>query len=185
MKKLFTLAFLLVFLCSADIEVSDIKFTEKLAYKGSNFILNGAGVKEQYYIDLYVLGLYLKKKSDNAEDILKSNKSQVMRLVCVSSLITSERFNEAMETGFYKATNGNPAPYKKEIDILKKAFGGTWSENDEFLICYNPTTGIQLYKNKELKATIKKGIEFKSLIMKIWLGPQCVSDDLKDSLLGN
>lgn len=185
MRKYFSL-FLIAILCmSSDITVSDIKFTSTTTFHGEKFILNGAGVRDKYYIDLYVLGLYLKKKESDANKVLDANEPQLFRLVCVSNLITAEKFNEAMEEGFSKATNGNPAQFKKEIQTLKNAFNGTWKIGDEFYIFYTPKKGLELYKNKVLKATINSGMKFKSTVMKIWLGEESVSDDLRDELLGN
>lgn len=185
MRKYISLFLVAVLCMSSDITVSDVKFTSKSSFHGESFILNGAGIREKYYIDLYVLGLYLKKKENSANKVLKANEPQMFRLVCVSDLITAEKFNEAMEEGFSKATNGNPSQFKKEIKTLKDAFSGVWKTGDEFVIFYTPKKGLELFKNKQLKATINSGMKFKSTVMKIWLGEESVSDDLRDELLGN
>ena len=176
---------LLVVLTSSDVTVSDVKFKEKFRYKNNNFVLNGVGIREKYYIDLYVLGLYLKNKSKDVNKILNANEPQLFRLVCVSSLITPEKFNIAMENAFYNATNGHPEVYADEIRRLKIAFSGTWHENDEFIIYYTPKKGLQLHKNNKLLDTFTSGIGFKTAIMKVWLGPQSVSESLKQQILGN
>lgn len=184
MRQFFSL-FLIVLICtSSDVTISDVKFTEKYAFKGSKFVLNGAGVREKYYIDLYVLGLYVQKKTTDVDKILNANETQLFRLVCVSSLITDEKFNEAMVNAFYDATDGHPEQYATEIERLKKAFSGEWNENDEFTIYYTAKNGLELYKNNVLKDTINSGIKFKSTVMKIWLGPESVSESLKNQLLG-
>ena len=185
MTKYISILLLLVVLTSADVTVSDVKFTEELKYNNDDFVLNGAGIREKYYIDLYVLGLYLKNKSKDVNKILNANEPQLFRLVCVSSLITSEKFNNAMENAFYDATDGHPEVYADEIRRLKIAFSGTWNVNDEFIIYYTPEKGLQLHKNNKLMDTFTSGIGFKSAIMKVWLGPQSVSESLKDQVLGN
>lgn len=184
MRKFLCLFFIAVLCMSSDITVSDIKFKGNESFHGHKFVLNGAGIREKYYIDLYVLGLYLRKKETSANKVLNANEPQMFRLVCVSNLITAEKFNEAMEEGFFNATNGNPDKYKKEIQTLKDAFSGTWKIGDEFVIFYTRKGGLELYKNNQLKATINSGIQFKTTVMKIWLGPKSVSDDLRDELLG-
>tara|TARA_B110000211_G_C14068879_1_gene548998 strand:+ start:1571 stop:2131 length:561 start_codon:yes stop_codon:yes gene_type:complete len=185
MRKIISLFLVLVVCTSADVTISDIKFTEKYTYESDTFILNGAGVREKYYIDLYVLGLYLKSKSSDVDKILNANEPQLFKLVCVSGLITSEKFNNAMVNAFYNATDGHPEVYADEIERLKKAFSGTWNENDEFIIYYTPERGLELYKNSKLMDTINSGMGFKSAIMKVWLGPESVSESLKEQILGN
>ena len=185
MIKYISILLLLVVLTSSDVTVSDVKFTERFHYKNNNFVLNGVGIREKYYIDLYVLGLYLKNKSKDVNKILNANEPQLFRLVCVSSLITPEKFNIAMENAFYNATNGHPEVYADEIRRLKIAFSGTWLENDEFIIYYTPKIGLQLHKNNKLLDTFTSGIGFKTAIMKVWLGPQSVSESLKQQILGN
>jgi len=184
MRKFFSL-FLIVLICSSsNITVSDVKFIHHYTFKKNKFVLNGAGVREKYYIDLYVLGLYLKSKTIDVNKILSANEPQLFRLVCVSSLITDEKFNEAMVNAFYNATDGHPEVYADEVERLKKAFSGEWNVDDEFIIHYTPEHGLELYKNKILMDVINSGLKFKIAIMKVWLGPESVSESLKNQLLG-
>ena len=185
MRNIISLLLILVICTSADVTVSGIKFTEKFTYQTDTFILNGAGVREKFYIDLYVLGLYLKSKSNDVDKILRSNEPQLFKMVCVSGLITSEKFNTAMVNAFFNATDGHPEVYEDEIERLKKAFSGTWNENDEFIIYYTPEKGLELCKNGKLMDVINSGMGFKTAIMKVWLGPESVSESLKEQILGN
>lgn len=185
MRKLLSLILIAIVCTSADVTVSDVPFREEISFKGTNFILNGAGIREKYYIDLYVMGLYLKAKSNDADFIMKQNAPQLIRMVCVSNLITPEKFNEAIVEGFHKATNGKPEPFKKEIDQLKSSFSDVWKVNDEFVIYYTPIGGLEIYKNSRLKTVIECKGDFKATLMKIWLGPESVSEDLKQEILGN
>lgn len=185
MLKFISTILVIMVLTSSDVTISDIKFTDKYSYSSDEFVLNGAGIREKYYLDLYVLGLYLKNKTNDVNKILNANEPQLFRLVCVSNLITAEKFNNAMETAFFAATDGHPEVYDDEIRRLKIAFSGTWNVNDEFIIYYTPEKGLQLHKNNKLMDVFTSGLGFKTAIMKVWLGPESVSESLKDQILGN
>tara|TARA_B100000795_G_C22805389_1_gene444508 strand:+ start:3264 stop:3824 length:561 start_codon:yes stop_codon:yes gene_type:complete len=185
MRRLLPFFLIIIIFTTSWVVISDVKFTGEYTFSKDKFILNGAGVREKYYIDLYVLGLYLKTKTTDVNKILNTDEPQLFRLVCVSGLITDEKFNEAMVNAFYDATDGHPEIYSDEISRLKKAFSGEWRENDEFIIYYTPKKGLGLYKNNVLMDTINSGLLFKIAIMKVWLGPESVSESLKNQILGN
>jgi len=49
-------------------EIEGINMPESLEVAKSKLILNGAGVRSKFFMDLYVGGLYLQNKSNNKGD---------------------------------------------------------------------------------------------------------------------
>ncbi len=94
--------------------------TEK--FQNHTLHLNGAGVREKLWIDLYAAGLYLDQKNNNAQQILNSDKPMALKLHIVSKLITSDKMVEAVTEGFENSTNGNTAPLQTEINKLLSVF---------------------------------------------------------------
>ena len=55
--------------------VSGVEIPEKLMINGSQLILNGAGVREKFFLDLYVGALYLKKRNKIAKAIIDAEEN--------------------------------------------------------------------------------------------------------------
>lgn len=144
--------------------------------------LNGAGVREKLWIDLYAAGLYLDQKNNNARDILNSDKPMAIKLHIVSKLITSEKMVEAVTEGFENSTNGNTAPIQNEINTMLGFFKEDIKKNDIFDLVYIPGKGVVAYKNGVEKGVVK-GKEFKKALYGIWLSNRPADDDLKNDLL--
>jgi len=81
------------------------------------------------------------------------------------------------------STNGNTAPYKDKIDTFISVFKDNIKINDVYDIIYTPGEGTKVYKNKELKSTVK-GLDFKKVLWGIWLCNKPADKDLKTGMLG-
>lgn len=152
------------------------EFQEKTLY------LNGAGVREKLWIDLYAAGLYLEQKNTNGQEVLNADKPMALKLHIVSKLITSDKMVEAVNEGFEKSTNGNTAPIQNEINSILGFFKEDIKKNDVFDLVYLPSKGVVAYKNGQQKGIVK-GKEFKKALFGIWLSNRSADDGLKAELL--
>lgn len=185
-KQLFMTVLLLVttvFSVNAQKEVSGVKLSETLVVEGNDLVLNGAGTREKFWIDLYVGSLYLPKKSGNAAEIMNSGDAQAIKLNIISGMITSEKMINAVNEGFENATGGKTAPIKAKIDKFKSFFKDEIKKGDEFLIANVPGKGVVVTKNGTLKGVID-GMDFKKALFGIWLSNKPADKDLKSGMLG-
>ena len=171
-----------VTISNAQIEVGGVTLPKTLEFKSETLQLNGAGVREKFWIDLYAGGLYLQEKSSDAKQIMDANKPMAIRLHIVSKLITSKKMIDAVDEGFENSTNKNTAPLASEIKKFKGFFSDEIKQNDVFDLVYIPGSGVVSYKNGEEKGTIK-GIAFKKALFGIWLSKKPAEDDLKEAML--
>lgn len=132
-------------------------------------------------MDLYECGLYLTQKSQDAKQIIEKDKPMSLKLHIVSSLITSEKMENATREGFEKSTNGDIEPLKSEIETFINVFADM-KKNDTYDFFYLPSTGVKIYKNDTLASTIV-GIDFKKALFGIWLGTKPAQESLKEDLL--
>lgn len=185
MKKLVIMlvAFMSIGVMSAQTEVAGIKIPNSETYQGKTLNLNGAGVREKLWIDLYAGGLYLAKKSSNANEIVSSNEPMSIKLHIVSKLISSDKMIDAVNEGFENSTNGNTKALDSEIKKFRSFFMDEITKNDVFDIVYIPGTGVTAYKNDKELGTIE-GMEFKKALFGIWLSNKPADDDLKEAMLG-
>jgi len=71
MKKLSLLFILLVIAgtTQAQVQVGDATLPDTVTFSGDDLTINGAGLREKFFFDIYAGGLYLKKKSTSASGI--------------------------------------------------------------------------------------------------------------------
>ena len=145
--------------------------------------INGIGIREKMWIDLYVAGLYLKAETKDAKKVINADEKMLLKLHIVSGLISSEKMSNAVEEGFEKATGGEMTSLRTRIDAFKAVFMKDEIKKEVvFDIYYIPGKGTVIYTNSKVQATIK-GLDFKKALFAIWLGKEPADDDLKEDLL--
>jgi hypothetical protein len=169
--------------CNAK-EIEGVNLPESLEVAKSKLILNGAGVRSKFFMDLYVGGLYLENKSNNPQEIIEGDEPMAIRLHIISSLITSKKMENATREGFENATKGNTEPIKIQIEEFISVFKEKIEEDDIFDLIYLPGKGLEVYKNSELKSRIE-GLDFKQALFGIWLSEKPAQKSLKKEMLGN
>lgn len=146
--------------------------------------INGGGIREKYFIDLYIGVLYLKEKSSDANKIINSDEAMAIKMRVVSSMVDKENMEEAIRTGFDKSTKNNVAPIQSKIDqLISAGFKSEIEIGDIFDLIYVPGKGTTLYKNNNSVTTIS-GLDFKKALFGIWLCDQPADANLKTKMLG-
>ncbi len=185
MKKSFILLFISLFIgtAQAQTKVGGITLPNSQTFEGETLILNGAGVREKYFMDMYAGGLYLKSKSSNASSIVSANDPMALKIHIVSKLISSDKMIDAVDEGFKNTTKGRNVNLSSEIKKFKNFFSEEISKNDVFDIVYLPSKGVAVYKNGAQKGIIK-GQDFKEALFGIWLSDNPADKKLKQGMLG-
>jgi len=154
-------------------------------YKSKKMVLNGAGLREMLWLDLYACGLYLKEKSVNPSKIISSNRSMIIRLDILSSAISKKKLIRAFEQGFEKSNNEQVVKkYKSELAQFISFLDVEITVGDKYDIVYTPGIGTSLYVNYKNKGLIK-GLDFKSALFNIWLSENPADKSLKKELLNS
>jgi hypothetical protein len=184
MKKLALSILLLISSQSAiSADISGHQIPDALTVEGTQLVLNGAGMREKFFIDLYVGGLYLPAKNQDAKAIISADSPMTIRLQIVSDRINSKNMTEATLEGFQNATGGNTASLQAKIDEFLKTFQEAIKIGDVFELTYVPEKGVQIYKNGALANTIA-GKPFKEALFGIWLSEKPAQKSLKEGMLG-
>lgn len=158
-----------------------VEFFTETKINETPVIINGAGVRTKYLMNMYVGALYLKKKSKEASAIINADEEMGIHIRLVSSMVTRERFKESVTEGFKNASSGKATAdeQKKFMSYLSEEF----KDQDKIYLDYVPKVGTKIYKNGELKGTIP-GLEFKKALFAIWLGSKPAQESLKNDMLG-
>ncbi len=184
MKKLFITLFLgasITLNAQSTKTYGGVKFPTSVEVGSATLELNGGGVREKYWIDLYAAALYVTKKTDEPGKIVYANDEQAIHIKIISSSVTRERFIESVNEGFKNAGHG------KATDAEIKKFMGFFSDEfkigDKINLEFIPEKGVTVKKNGTAKGTIP-GLDFKKALFAIWLGSKPASADLKQGMLG-
>ena len=185
MKQFLAICFITIMaasLCQAK-ELSGITMPEALQTEGQGLVLNGAGVRTKFFMDMYIGGLYLKQKQGDAEKIIAGDEPMAIRLHIISSLITSEKMEAATREGFVNATGGAAASLADRMESFIGVFREKINKEDVYEFVYVPGAGTKISKNGKLKTTIQ-GIDFKKALFGIWLCAKPAQQSLKTQMLG-
>ena len=164
----------------AQTKVGDATLPNTVTFSNASLKLNGAGLREKMWIDLYACGLYLTNKSSNANTVINADETMALKLHIVSGLVTQEKMVKAVNDGFEKSKSGKASD--AEIKKFKGFFNDEIVDGTIFDIVYaNGKTTV--YRNGKEKGSIE-GLAFKQALFGIWLGNKPADKDLKEDLLG-
>jgi hypothetical protein len=174
--------FMMTSLCYGK-EVAGVVIPETLEAGQVTLMLNGAGVRNKLFIKLYVGGLYLEQKTNDAKTIITADEPMAVRLHIISSMITSKKMEDAVREGFLNSTGGKTEPVRDQIEKFISVFKDEIKENDIFDLIYSPGKGTDVYKNAEHRSSIE-GLLFKQALFGIWLCDKPAQVSLKKDMLG-
>ena len=180
-RCVFSLAILLVVLTPADGLAEGLPPKIKVGKK--ELVLNGAGVREKYFLDLYQAGLYLLKPNSDAASIINADAPMLIHLVITSKMVSQEKLIESLQEGFKNSTQGKTEPIRSEIEKFRQCFAEEITRGNVFDIVYWPGQGVTVLKNGKKKGVIP-GLAFKRALLGIWLGDRPADANLRLALLG-
>lgn len=185
-KSIYTiiLLFAISTFTTAQTTIQGVTLSPKIAPGKSSLVLNGAGIRTKYFLKLYVGGLYLKEKSNNAEAVVSADQHMAVRIHITSGILNSENMAEAIREGFEKSTQNNTEPFKKDIDDICSIFkSNPVVVGNLFEIYYVPGQGVRCNKNGKDQGLKIEGLAFKKALFGIWLSDDPVDSDLKEEML--
>ncbi len=166
-----------------SMEVAGVKFPDSITAEKTRLDLNGVGTRTKFFMKMYIGALYLAKPNSSSEEIIDADEPMAIRLHITSSLITSERMEEAVREGFMNSTGENAGAISDDIEKFISVFKEKISDNDVYELVYTPGHGVEVFKNSVSRAVIK-GLDFKKALFGIWLGDKPAQGSLKEEMLG-
>lgn len=161
---------------------SAVELPPTLKLGEQELILNGTGARQQYFLDMYVAGLYLAQPGAAAAAIVDADAPMVIRIAITSKFVSQEKLVSSLQEGFEASTGGNLEPILAEVRQFRQCFADEIKRGDVFDIVYIPGHGAIVVKNGKNKGTVA-GLEFKRALFGIWLGERPVDGKLKQALL--
>ncbi|MGQ0544903.1 MAG: chalcone isomerase family protein [Betaproteobacteria bacterium] len=165
------------------VEVSGVKFEEQL--QPGSLTLNGAGLRKRLFFQVYAIGLYLPKKTGNAEEAIAAPGPKRVAIHMLRSVGAAE-FSEALAEGI-RANHAEAEA--KALEPRVQELGAIMAEVKEakkgMAIALDATpAGTQVLIDGKPAGKLIAGEDFYRALLRVWLGPRPVQDDLKKALLG-
>ena len=147
-------------------------------------VLNGAGLRRIWMLEIYTGALYLTERSRSAEAILGSTSPKRLVIHVLLSKISKEQLIENWRNGI--ESNHTAEELAALEGRLTLAFGTFFTDTfrgDEIAIDYAPCIGTLVRVNGKLRGTVP-GLDFYQALLKVWIGPNPADASLKEALLG-
>ncbi|MCP3689047.1 MAG: chalcone isomerase [Gammaproteobacteria bacterium] len=154
------------------------------AKNGDTLVLNGLGLREKFWVDVYVGSLYLTAKTSQVVDILSSQTAFRIQMDFVYKEVDKEKLVTAWREGFEKNQSAELlVRIKDRMQQFYDFFNTNAVAKDQFVLDYIPGEGTTVAKNGQVLGTIP-GDDFKNAVLEIWLGNIPADKDLKRGMLG-
>jgi long-chain acyl-CoA synthetase len=171
------------------VEVQSVKLPDRarLAEGDSDLLLNGAGVRKRFFVNVYVGALYLPRKVTTAEGVLADGSPRRFAMLILRDEISAEQLLGSLHDGL--EANNTPADLAavsagiKQLDGIFAAVKAV-KKDSVVLLDYLPDAGTRVTVNSENRGVIP-GAAFNRALLKVWLGEKPVDADLKKALLGS
>jgi hypothetical protein len=164
--------------CARDLAGANMP--EVVSAGGRVLALNGTGVGTKILVHVYVIGLYLERKTTDARTAITSNEAKRMALILLRN-VSRQQFVQAVEKGMMR-NSGLPMPrLRARLDLLEQALPAL-AKGDRLDFTYLPGVGT-VVRGHGRELTIP-GQDFAEALFSVWLGPQAESRTLRQDLLG-
>jgi len=185
-SRAFLLALLLACAPLKAAEVAGVKIEESARVAGADLKLNGAGLRTRAFFKVYAMGLYLQDRQTTAAAVLSAPGAKRVHLRMLRDVDAGE-FGKALEDGLkdnhgeaeFRALAPRIAQLVAIMNEMKQAKTGLSIDLD-----WVPGSGTQVNIGGQPPGKPIAGEDFYLALLRIWLGENAISGDLKKSLLG-
>ena len=166
--------------------VDGVKIDDTTTVAGKSLVLNGAGMRKKFVINVYVAGLYLSEKKNTPADVQALTTPKRVTLI-LQREVSSDEFGQLFITSMNK--NSTKEEKAKVISQTGK-FGEMFAaldkvkKGDVITMDWIPGQGTVSSINGKPMGEPMPDIAFYNAVLRIWLGDSPAQDDLKDAMLG-
>lgn len=162
--------------------LAGVSMPDAATIETETLVLNGLGLREKYWIDVYVAGLYLPEKMDDGNTVIKADVAKRIQVEFIYSSVPKEKMIAVLEENIAN----NPQFSSDTVASIRKC--GSWMQDfttgDVVTFDYMPTTKTTtIYINSKERGSVKSN-EFMEAIFAMYVGKYPATEALKQGLLG-
>ncbi|HDK38575.1 MAG TPA: hypothetical protein ENG92_06130 [Thiolapillus brandeum] len=134
--------------------VEGVKLPDQASVDGKVLVLNGAGIREKFFFDIYVAALYLPVKASDASQILQADQLWQLTMHFLYSEVSKKKLDKGWDEGFAKNISITElVKLKKGLQQFKDMFPDL-QKGDEVALAYAPGKGVSVIINEVEKGTV-------------------------------
>ena len=185
MKFILVSIFCLFALSTNALEIKGFKVEESAKVGGSDLVLNGAGMRVKLMFKVYVAGLYLMQKLNEANAVINDEGNKRISMHFLRN-VNADALLGGMNDGFTdNNTKADMAAIEPQMNAFRQMMTSAKEVKEGDEIVLNLTSaGTQVNLNGKLLGHID-GEAFNRALLRVWLGNKPVDAQLKKALLGN
>lgn len=162
-------------------ELAGVSMAEEVEVDDRTLVLNGMGLRERFFVDVYVAGLYLPSPESSGEAVLADDAPRRLEMAFVRD-VTRQQICDAW-TGSLEANRPDaPAELEASFETLCSWMEDV-SDGDRMVFTYVPGEGTTIEVTGEGKGTVA-GKEFADALFASFVGEHPATGKLKRGLLG-
>jgi len=162
--------------------LADVTLPDEVVISGKTLKLNGMGLREKMWVDVYVAGFYLEQPTAEAATAIASQQIKRVVMHFLTNKATKSKMDNAWTEGFEGNSPDQLAALKGRLDTFK-GFFGNMKDGDRVEITMEPGKGTVVSFNGTEKGAVE-GDDFAQALLRVWLGNRPPSEDLKAGMLG-
>jgi chalcone isomerase-like protein len=156
------------------------KMPEVVKADGTTLALNGMGVGKKIFVHIYVVGLYLERKTTDAQTAISTDEGKRISLILLRD-VSRQQFVQALEKGMIRNSGVAMPILRARLNVLEQALPALEKANIRDFT-YLPGIGTVVRgQGRELKIP---GKDFADALLSVWLGPKAADGTLREDLLG-
>ncbi len=147
---------------------------------GQTLVLNGMGLREKFFINVYVGGLYLPAKTTDSAKAVNDDVPKKIVMHFQYSDVPKDKVNETFDESF-----GNQGAMGTAQAANKEKLKGWMTDlttGDEIVFEYVPGTGTTVTVKGVKKGTIE-GVDFMKTLWSVYVGPNPPTAALKSGMM--
>ena len=157
--------------------------TQAVVNSDTMLVLNGTGIREKFFVDVYIGALYLPVATTDASAVLNDTGPASVLMHFLHSEVSKQKITAGWEDGLEaNLTSAEIETIRPRLEQFNDLFR-TVRNGDAIRIDYVPASGTEVRINGERTGSIE-GNDFFRALLQVWLGPRPVSKALKQGMLG-
>lgn len=162
--------------------LAGVSMPDSVTIETEALILNGLGLREKYWIDVYVAGLYLPQKMTDGNSVIQADVAKRIQVEFIYSAVPKEKMIAVLEENIAN----NPQFSNETVESIRKC--GSWMQDfttsDVVTFDYLPATKTTtIYINGGVRGSVQSK-EFMEAIFAMYVGKYPATEALKQGLLG-
>ena len=162
-------------------ELAGVTKPDTVEVGDQTLVLNGMGLRKKAMFKVYVAGLYLTEKMNDAEAILAADSARRTSMAFLMG-VSADKMCAAWKEGLEKNTSSPSDALQAKFDTLCE-YQADMEKGELMIYTYVPGKGTAVEIKGEDKGTIE-GKDFADALFACWIGPEPPGEAFKKGLLG-